>query len=99
MAVTGRSARRYAARRSLGMAQAGPVWDRWPVSTAPSPRLLRLSGLAAALGGASIAAFVLLHPWDRFTDPAAARSDQWRVAHTLHFVGASLTVLGLVGLW
>jgi hypothetical protein len=60
---------------------------------------VRWSGLAAVVGGLGIALFVLLHPWDRFVGAEVARSGQWRLAHTLHFVGAAFALLGLPGLY
>jgi hypothetical protein len=61
--------------------------------------LVRWSGVANVLGGACLAAFVLAHPWDRFVGAAVARTPEWRIAHTLHFAGAALVLLGLTGLY
>ncbi len=69
------------------------------MSAPPASELLRWSGAATAIGGLAIAAFVLSHPWDRFVGAEVARTGQWRVAHTLHFAGATLSLLGLVGLY
>lgn len=63
------------------------------------PALIRWCGLAAILGGATIAAFVLLHPWDRFVGAEVGGSAAWQRAHTLHFVGAALSLFGLLGLF
>jgi hypothetical protein len=76
------------------------MWDdHRAVSSPRASELVRLSGVALAVGGVSIAAFVLSHPWDRFVGAEVARTDQWRVAHTLHFVGAMFSLLGLYGLY
>ena len=64
-----------------------------------TPQLLRLSGLANILGGIAIALFVIEHPWGRFVGADAVSSREWMIAHTLHLVGASFAVLGLVGLY
>lgn len=56
-------------------------------------------GLAAIVGGLAIAAFVLLHPWDQFVGAEIGRSSAWRRAHSLHFVGAALSVFGLLGFY
>lgn len=62
-------------------------------------QLIRWSGLAGILGGISIALFVLVHPWDQFVGAEVARTSAWRIAHSLHFVGATLTLLFLIGLY
>jgi hypothetical protein len=62
-------------------------------------QLIRWSGLAGILGGISIAVFVLVHPWNQFVGAEVARTTAWRIAHSLHFVGATLTLLGLIGLY
>jgi hypothetical protein len=61
--------------------------------------LIRWSGLASVLGGISLAGFVIEHPWDRFVGAEVARTSAWRIAHTLHFAGAALMLIGLVGLY
>jgi hypothetical protein len=61
--------------------------------------LVRWSGLANVVGGVSLAAFVIEHPWNRFVGAAVARSAEWRIAHSLHFVGAALVLFGLMGLY
>ena len=67
---------------------------------APSrSELVRWSGLAAVVGGVAIALFVLSHPWDRFVGAEVARTGRWRLAHTLHFAGASFALLGFVGIY
>lgn len=60
-------------------------------------KLIRWSGLALLLGGICIAIFVLVHPQSEFTANVMA-SGIAEVAHTFHFVGATLAVFGLVGL-
>ena len=60
-------------------------------------RLIRWSGLSLLLGGTCIAAFVLVHPQGEFTANVMA-SGIAELAHTFHFVGATLAVFGLVGL-
>jgi len=65
-----------------------------------SPRsLIRLSGLACILGGCCLAAFVLVHPWDQLVGAAIARTQRWQIAHTLHFIGALFTLVGLIGIY
>jgi hypothetical protein len=64
-----------------------------------SGQLVRWSGLASVLGGISLAGFVIEHPWDRFVGAEVASTTEWRIAHTLHFVGAALMLIGLVGLY
>jgi hypothetical protein len=60
---------------------------------------IRWGGLASIVGGIGLAAFVLIHPWDQFVGAAVARTGRWRLAHTLHFVGAAFALLGLSGLY
>jgi hypothetical protein len=69
------------------------------VAAPSTSELVRWSGLAAVVGGVAIALFVLSHPWDRFVGAEVARTGRWRLAHTLHFVGASFTLLGLIGIY
>jgi hypothetical protein len=64
-----------------------------------SGKLVRWSGLASMLGGIAIAGFVIEHPWDRFVGAEVARTSAWRIAHTLHFLGAALMLIGLIGLY
>jgi hypothetical protein len=64
-----------------------------------SRQLVRGSGLASILGGVSLAGFVIEHPWDSFVGAEVARTTAWRIAHTLHFVGAALMLIGLIGLY
>jgi hypothetical protein len=59
--------------------------------------LQRWSGLSLAAGGICIAIFVLVHPQGEFT-PGVMAGSQAQVAHTFHFIGASLATLGLAGL-
>lgn len=61
--------------------------------------LVRWSGVASMLGGISLAGFVIEHPWNRFVGAGVARTVAWRIAHTLHFAGAALMLLGLIGLY
>ena len=61
--------------------------------------LIRWSGAACIAGGLFIAAFVLVHPWDQLVGSAAARTAQWRTAHTFHFIGALFALLGVVGIY
>jgi hypothetical protein len=63
----------------------------------PRTSLVRWCGLAGIAGGLAIAAFVLLHPWDRFVGAEVGSSPAWQRAHTLHFVGAALSLFGLLG--
>jgi hypothetical protein len=63
------------------------------------PVLIRWSGLACVIGGIAIAAFVLVHPWDELVGAAIAQTARWRLAHTLHFVGALFALIGVVGLY
>jgi len=60
--------------------------------------LVRWSGACVALGGLSIAAYMLIHPWAERTG-AVATTTQWVVSHGFHFVGALLLLLGLTGLY
>lgn len=60
-------------------------------------KLIRWSGLALLAGGIGMALFVLVHPQDEFTANVMA-SRIAEVAHTLHFLGATLAVFGVVGL-
>ena len=62
-------------------------------------QLIRWSGLAGILGSISIAVFVLVHPWNQFVGAEVARTAAWRIAHSLHFVGATLTLLFLIGVY
>lgn len=64
-----------------------------------TPHLLRLSGLANIAGGIAIALFVIEHPWGHFVGAATVASPAWMVAHSLHLIGASFALLGLVGLY
>src|SRR5438309_2938708 len=59
--------------------------------------LLRWSGISMMAGGACIVIFVLVHPQGEFT-PAVMAGTQAQVAHTFHFVGATLAAFGLAGL-
>jgi len=63
------------------------------------PQLVRLSGAANVLGGLALALFVVEHPWGRFDGAEVARTTAWSIAHGLHFLGATLVLVGLVGLY
>jgi hypothetical protein len=58
--------------------------------------LTRWSGAALIAGGALIAAFVLVHPQGEFT-PAVMASGIAQIAHSLHFLGATLAAFGFIG--
>jgi hypothetical protein len=60
--------------------------------------LVRWSGACVALGGLSIAAYMLIHPWAERAGPVAT-TPQWVVSHGFHFVGALFLLLGLTGLY
>jgi hypothetical protein len=64
-----------------------------------SGTLVRWSGVASVVGGISLAGFVLEHPWNRFVGAEVASTAAWRIAHTLHFVGAALMLIALIGLY
>src|SRR5215471_13245221 len=57
--------------------------------------LVRLSGASLVLGGLCLALFMLVHPYGEIAGAHAAHSLRWVPAHSLHFLGALLTVLGL----
>ena len=61
-------------------------------------KLIKWSGCMAALGGISMAAYMLIHPWDQRTGHIAT-TVPWFVSHAFHLVGAALLVLGLIGLY
>ena len=61
--------------------------------------LVRWSGAALAGGGLCLALFMLVHPYGEIAGAHAAHSVRWVPAHSLHFVGALLTLLGLPGLY
>ena len=61
--------------------------------------LIRLNGIACIFGGICLMAFVLVHPWDQLLGAEIARSPQWRLAHTFHFIGAAFALVGLPGLF
>lgn len=65
----------------------------------PPSKLLRLSGLANILGGLAIALFVIEHPWGRFVGAETVIGPAWMLAHSLHLVGASFALLGILGLY
>lgn len=64
-----------------------------------SQSLIRASGIACIIGGASLAAFMLIHPWDQLMGAAIAQTPRWQLAHTFHFVGALFAVAGLIGIY
>ena len=61
--------------------------------------LIRLSGASLIVGGLCLALFMLVHPYGEIAGAHAAHSLRWVPAHSLHFVGALLTLLGLPGLY
>jgi hypothetical protein len=65
----------------------------------PARSLVRWSGVSLILGGACLAAFLLLHPYGMVAGAHTARTLNWLPAHSLHFVGALLTLFGLVGFY
>ena len=68
-------------------------------TTFPS-ELIRWSGLALLLGGVCIALFVLvLYPVGGFFGAGPVHHPAWVPAHSLHFAGALLTLVGLIGLY
>jgi len=65
-----------------------------------SERFIRWSGAALLLGGVAIALFVIvLYPVGGFFGAQRARDPLWVPAHTLHLIGALLTLFGVVGLY
>jgi hypothetical protein len=70
-----------------------------PPATVPIPAaVLRASGLANVLAGLAVALFMIEHPWGRFVGAEVGGLPQWQLAHSLHFLGAVLAILGLFGL-
>lgn len=61
--------------------------------------LIRYSGAALMLGGVCLALFMIVHPYNEIAGAHAAHSARWVPAHSLHFVGALATLLGLPGLY
>ncbi len=61
--------------------------------------IVRWSGAALAAGGLCLALFMLVHPYGEIAGAHASHSARWVPAHSLHFVGALLTLLGLPGLY
>lgn len=64
-----------------------------------SKRFIRLCGAANIVGGVAIAIFVLSHPWGHFVGADVGVTRGWRIAHTFHFVGATSSLVGLMGLY
>ncbi|HEX2911626.1 MAG TPA: hypothetical protein VH186_12520 [Chloroflexia bacterium] len=62
-------------------------------------RLVRWSGAALASGGLSFVLFLLLHPYNELAGAHASHMATWVPAHSFHFLGALLTLFGLVGLY
>lgn len=62
-------------------------------------RQLRWGGLLLVLGGVSLAAFVLVHPYNQLAGEHAMHHARWIPAHTLHFLGALLALFGLFALY
>src|ERR1044071_3559924 len=69
-----------------------------PSSMAPQT-IVRWSGIALILGGVLLALFMIVHPFGEIAGAHAAHSPRWVPAHTLHFLGALATTLGLPGLY
>jgi hypothetical protein len=63
-----------------------------------SNRTIRRLGLIAAIGGLSQALFFVLQPGHTLAGADLAVTPQWFLAHSLHFVGALLTIVGLLGI-
>ena len=61
--------------------------------------LVRWSGASLIGGGLCFALFMLVHPYGEIAGAHAAHSVRWVPAHSLHFVGALLTLLGLPALY
>ncbi|MGI9147211.1 MAG: hypothetical protein ACR2IK_11755 [Chloroflexota bacterium] len=62
--------------------------------------LVRLSGLALMAGGVCIATFVVvLYPVSGFFGAEHVQHPAWVPAHSLHFIGALLSLFGLIGLY
>ena len=64
-----------------------------------STTLIRWSGLATLLGGSYLILFLLIHPFGELDRPELMQSPQWVLAHSFHVVGATVTLLGTVGLY
>ena len=64
-----------------------------------STTLIRWSELAALLGGSCLILFLLIHPFGELDRPELMQSPQWVLAHSFHVVGATVTLLGAVGLY
>jgi hypothetical protein len=61
--------------------------------------LLRYAGIANIIGGISIAIFVIEHPWGRFFGAEVGLTRAWAIAHGFHLLGATFSLLGIVGLY
>lgn len=61
--------------------------------------IIRWSGASLIAGGLCLALFMLVHPYGEIAGAHAAHSGRWVPAHSLHFVGALLVVLGVPGLY
>ena len=61
--------------------------------------LLRYSGIANIIGGISIAILVIEHPWGRFFGAEVGLTRAWVIAHSFHLLGATFSLLGIVGLY
>lgn len=57
-----------------------------------------LSGFMLMMAGVSVALWPLTHPWGTFVGPEVARTGQWMLAHTFHFLAGLFGLLGLLGL-
>ena len=61
--------------------------------------LARWSGLALVAGGLSFAIFMALHPYDALAGSHGPEQGTWVPAHVFHFVGALLTLFGLMAVY
>ncbi len=78
---------------------AGRLSARLGVVRVMSKQFIRLCGAANIVGGVAIAIFVLSHPWGHFVGAVVALTSGWRFAHTFHFIGATASLVGLMGLY
>jgi hypothetical protein len=60
-------------------------------------RMNSLCGVALILSGVSAALWPVTHPWGTFVGAEVARTGQWVVAHTFHFLAGVFGLLGLLG--
>jgi hypothetical protein len=57
-----------------------------------------LVGFMLMLAGVSVALWPVTHPWGTFVGPGVARTGQWVLAHTFHFLAGVFGLFGLLGL-